>query len=205
MKKNDFIRPERYKEIEDAVKYDKHIRSANTGRRLSHSLEIWALKRALARIEGDEALDAPCGTGRIHRILSNLFSGVVSLDSSDSMLCVHQSKTGSDKLCCGDIFHLPFPDDRFDWCVSYRLFHHMQDHDGRVALLKSLARVSRQGVLFTAWVDTPLNRRRGSRRRSLTKKEIKSVIFDADLHLKRIDFVSWPFQPKCVITLRKFE
>ena len=197
------VHPERYKDLDDAVRYDEHIRSASAGRRLNHWMEMRALKRALARIKGGEVMDGPCGSGRIHQILSFRFSTVISLDSSDSMLYVHQYNTGSRRLCCGDIFHLPFPDNRFDWTVSYRLFHHMQNYEDRVALLRSISRVSRQGVVFTAWIDTPLNKRHGSRRCSVVRNEIASVIAKADLHLTNIDYAAWPFQPKCVITCRR--
>lgn len=203
MKDPDLVRPERYRHIENAVEYDRHIRPENFGRRLSHWLEIRAFERALTRIRGTNVLDAPCGTGRIHRILSNRFSVVVSLDSSESMLKMHGSNTGAEEICCGDIFCLPFLDEWFDWAVAYRLFHHLQSHEIRVALLKSIGRVSRNGVLFTAWIDTPLNRRRRSRRRSLTRKELEEAVFEAGLVVTHIDFACWPFQPKCVVTCRK--
>ena len=199
----EFVRPERYKDFSKAISYDKHIHAANAGRRVSHWLEIRALKRALSRIEGEKALDGPCGTGRINEILSVNFKTVVSLDSSEAMLSVHQCNTGSGVLCCGDIFNLPFRDDYFDWTVSYRLFHHMQNRGDRISFLKSIARVARQGIIFTAWINTPISRRRGSRRCALDRKETKSLILEAKLRLVNIDYVSWPFQPKCVITCRK--
>jgi ubiquinone/menaquinone biosynthesis C-methylase UbiE len=203
MKDSHMVRPERYQSAGDAVNYDRNIRSAKGSRRLSHWMETYAFKRALARIEGKEVLDGPCGTGRTHKILSTKFSTVVSLDSSESMLHIHEKNTGSKKLCCGDMFRLPFSENRFDWTVSYRLFHHMTSQRNRVALLRSITRVSRQGVIFTAWIDTPLNKRCESRRQSLSRAEMTRVITDANLHLISIDYASWPFQPKCVITCRK--
>jgi hypothetical protein len=98
---------------------------------------------------------------------------------------------------------LPFQDGRFDWAITYRLFHHMQDHKNRVDLLKSIARVSRKGVLFSAWIDTPLNRRRRSRRRCLSRNEMARVAEEAALSLTKVDYAFWPFQPKCVITCKK--
>lgn len=205
MKDSHIVRPKRYQFAGDAVNYDRHIRSAKGARRLSHWMEVRAFKRAVARIEGKEVLDGPCGTGRIHEILSTKFSTVVSLDSSESMLDIHEKNTGSKKLCCGDMFRLPFPEDRFDWTVSYRLFHHMTNQRDRVALLRSITRVSRQGVIFTAWIDTPLNKRCESRRQSLSRAEMTRVITDANLYLISIDYASWPFQPKCVITCGKLK
>lgn len=199
----DLVHPDRYKKIEHAVSYDEHIRAANFGRWLSHWMEIQALKRALAGLEGKVVLDGPCGTGRIHENLLTKFPVIVSLDSSESMLHVHQDKIHSTRLCCGDIFHLPFKDNEFDWVVCHRLFHHMQNRTDRVKLLKSLARVSQHGVVFTAWIDTLLNKRRGSRRRSLSRKEVDSVIAEANISVIDIHYVSWPFQPKCVVTCKK--
>jgi ubiquinone/menaquinone biosynthesis C-methylase UbiE len=199
----ELVRPERYKQVSSAISYDKHIHAVNAGRRLSRWLEIRALKRALSRIEGEKVLDGPCGTGRINKILSVNFKTVVSLDSSEAMLFVHQRNTEPGMLCCGDIFNLSFRDDYFDWTVSYRLFHHMQNREDRISFLKSIARVSRQGIIFTAWINTPISRRRGSRRCSLDRKETASLILDAKLRLVNIDYVSWPFQPKCLITCKK--
>jgi ubiquinone/menaquinone biosynthesis C-methylase UbiE len=197
------VRPERYKHIDDAIRYHKQIRPASAQRRLSHWMEMRAFKRAIARIKGRDVLDGPCGTGRIYRILSSRFSTVVSLDSSESMLHVHRHIIGSEGLCCADIFHLPFPDNLFDWTISYRLFHHLQTYKDRVELINSISRVSRQGVIFTAWVDTPLNRREGSRRSSLARSEIEEAISEANLGLAHMDYAFWPFQPKCVITCKK--
>lgn len=202
-KNSNLVRPERYKDLDHAVRYDKQTHPASTGRYLSHWMEKRAFRRALDRIKGVSVLDGPCGTGRIHLILAERFSIVAAIDSSTSMLKVHQNNIGSVRLCCGDIFHLPFPDNRFDWTVSYRFFHHLQRHEDRVVLLKSISRVSSQGVVFTAWIDTPLNKRRSSRRRSLPRREIEEVVSEANLDLVNIDYASWPFQPKCVITCRK--
>lgn len=197
------VRPDRYKAIEAAFEYDKHIRARGFIRSLSHKKELKTLRKALARIEGESVLDGPCGTGRIHEILQGTFNQIASMDSSEAMLHVHKHNTSSGMLCAGNIFHLPYRDNEFDWVVSYRLFHHMQKPDQRIDMVKSIARVGRHGVVFTAWIDTPFNKRRGSRRRSLTRKEIKDIVAAAGMDLIRIDYVSWPFQPKCVVTCKK--
>ena len=106
-------------------------------------------------------------------------------------------------VCCGDVFNLPFPADYFDWSICYRLFHHMQTREDRIALLKEMARVSHQGVLFTAWLDTPLNRRRSSRRRSLTRVQMEATVRDSGLSMKAVYFSLWPFQPKCAVLCAK--
>ncbi len=203
MTNSDTARPDRYKAPDAASSYDETIRNAGLFRRWSHHKELHALQRALSRISGASVLDGPCGTGRIHEVLAQRFVEVASMDSSESMLRVHQRNSSSGVLCCGNIFNLPFADASFDWVVCYRLFHHIQNHEQRVALLKSVRRVGRQGIVFSAWIDTPVNRRRGSRRRSLTRKDIDVICTEAGLKITHIDFASWPFQPKCVVTCDK--
>lgn len=195
-------RPKRYRETDRAAHYDRHIHASRIDRRFSHWAELHSLKRALHEANSDQVLDAPCGTGRIHPILADRFAEVVSFDSSAPMLQVHRQNGGS-KFCCGDIFHLPLPDQQFDWTVCFRLFHHFQGPEPRVALLRNLARVSRKGVIFTAWVDTFLNRRRGSHRRSLPRAEIVQLINDAGLKLINTRYAAWPFQPKAVFVCRR--
>ena len=162
-----------------------------------------ALIRILAKLGGERVLDVPCGTGRIHQVLSRRFSEVISLDSSDAMLWVHKSATPAATLCCGDVFHLPFAADCFDWVFCYRLFHHMRTPQDRIALLKEAARVGRRGVVFTAWIDTPLNRRRGSRRRSLTREELGRTVTNSGLLMKAMYSSLWSFQPKSVVLCEK--
>lgn len=195
-------RPERYREKDRAAHYDRHIRASGFDRRLSHWAELRSLKRALHEVNGDQVLDAPCGTGRIHSMLAEKFAEVVSFDSSAAMLRVHRQNSGS-KFCCGNIFELPFSNKQFDWTVCFRLFHHFPNRELRVALLRNLARVSRKGVIFTAWVDTFLNRRRASHRRSLPRAEIVQLINDAGLILTDTRYAAWPFQPKAVFVCRR--
>ena len=161
------------------------------------------MRRALAQTQGASALDVPCGTGRIHKLLTERFPHVVSLDSAEAMLAVHRSSVGPGLLCCGDAFRLPFPAECFDWVVCYRLFHHMGSGEERVALLKEVARVGRRGIVFTAWVDTPLNRRRHSRRYSLLRDELASSVTESGLSMRALYFSLWPFQPKCVVLCTK--
>jgi ubiquinone/menaquinone biosynthesis C-methylase UbiE len=195
-------RPPRYRETDRAAYYDQHLRASRLDRRLSHWAELQSLKRALREVNGDRVLDAPCGTGRIFSALADRFTEVVSFDSSTAMLQIHRQNGGS-QFCCGDIFKLPFPDMQFDWTICFRLFHHFPNRESRVALLHNLARVSREGVIFTAWVDTFLNRRRGSHRRSLPRGDIVELIKDAGLCLTDTRYAAWPFQPKAVFVCRR--
>lgn len=203
-KDSDFVRPDRYREIDSADKYDAGIRKPSLPRRLSHAMETWALKRALSRVsDGGLVLDSPSGTGRIHGDLQQKFDEVFSLDSSHAMLVVHQNHSHSGRAVTGDIFNLPYADNQFDHVVCYRLFHHMQNDADRVAILKSIARVTNKDIVFTAWVDTPINKRRGSRRRTLSRQELATIINQAGLKMEYITFASWPFQPKTAVVCSK--
>ena len=193
-------RPERYRRPENAMQYDRHLARPGILRRLSLGLEMAAFKKAIARVDGQRVLDAPCGTGRLQPVLEERFPVVAAVDSSTAMLGVYRSKRPLARLCCGDIFNLPFRDREWDWGVCYRLFHHFSDDSDRVRLLKSVGRVCRKGLVFTAWLDTPFNRRRGSRRSSISRQTLEKCIAASGLEMRSLDFVAWPFQPKCVVT-----
>jgi ubiquinone/menaquinone biosynthesis C-methylase UbiE len=193
-------RPERYRRLESAMQYDRHLARPGILRRFSLGLEMAAFKKAIARVGGQGVLDAPCGTGRLQSVLEDRFPVVGALDSSAAMLSVYRSKCPQAALCCGDIFNLPFRDREWDWVVCYRLFHHFSHDADRVRLLKSVGRVCREGVILTAWLDTPFNRRRGSRRSSISRQTLEKCIAASGLEMRSLDFVAWPFQPKCVVT-----
>ncbi len=197
------VKDERYDGFEQAVRYDRHTKAKRPDRWLSHGLELLALRRALNGVSAERVLDAPCGTGRIHSILTEKFPAVVSLDSSESMLRVHNANAPSGMVCQGDVFHLPFAENQFDWVICHRLFHHLQDGDRRARLLSSFGRVGRNGVVFTAWIETPFNRRRGSRRRSLPISDVNKAAVQSGLRVSRVCYAAWPFQPKAVVIARK--
>ena len=198
-----FERPERYRRIESASKYDHHLSRPDMVRRMSRAAEMAAFKRSIGRVTGQSVLDAPCGTGRLHSILNGKFPEVASLDSSLAMLTVYENKHLQTELFCGDIFNLPFHRGEWDWVVCYRLFHHFKADSDRVHLLKSISRVCRKGVVFSAWLDTPINRRRGSRRSSISRQSLERTIEKSGLELLSLDFAAWPFQPKCVVTCKR--
>lgn len=192
--------PERYRQLDSAEKYNKKIK---TQRRLSTWLELKALERALGKVSGTTVLDAPCGTGRIDGLLRQHFADITGLDSSNAMLEVYRSEDAARKGLQGDIFNLPFPDRHFDWVVSHRLFHHFDTDELRVAMLKSTARVAREGIVFYAWIKTPFSRRDSSRRQTLALDHVKALVAQAGLDIVSIHYASWPFQPKATLVCRK--
>lgn len=203
MKKTVKTRPDRYLETQQALAY--HASTNADGRpTVSQRLELRALKHALAdTTHGDSVLDAPCGTGRIDAHLRRRFDKVIGIDSSTSMLSIYQRAMQGRAGCCSDIFQLPFDDESFDWVFCHRYFHHLQSHLERAALLTSLARVSRIGVVFYAWLDTAVRRRRSSMRASIPEDDAMRAIRDGGLRLKNIHRCAGPFSVKSLLVCTK--
>lgn len=199
-------RPERYSSIDAAERYQAKIASKSPLKLIGQKLELAMLKRALSSIEGTSILDCPCGTGRIDLLLREKFTHIVGADSSASMLKVYQDndsqRVGSEE----DIFNLSYHDHAFDWAISHRLFHHFHTDEERVSMLKSLARVTTQGIVFYAWVNTPFSQRgknTASGRRSLPLANIKENIRAAGLEITSTNYALWPFSPKVMIVCKK--
>jgi ubiquinone/menaquinone biosynthesis C-methylase UbiE len=195
--------PERYRRLESAEKYERKISKGSADRRFSHWLEARALAHALAHAAGESVLDCPCGTGRIDALLRTRFRKVIGLDSSEAMLTVYRNGHPERVGHLGDAFNLPFGDGEFDWVVSHRLFHHFRADAERLALLRSLARVTRDGLVMYAWLDVPFGVRRGSRRQTLPKAHVANLLRQAGLELEAVHFAAWPFQPKAELVCRK--
>ena len=195
-------KPERYRKLDSAQKYDTKIKTDGL-RSISQILEQSALKRALADIRGNSVLDAPCGTGRIDLLLREHFQKVVGLDSSEAMLAVYRRKENIRTGLLGDIFRLPFKNDSFDWVVCHRLFHHFNTDELRLSLLKSIAQTASNGVVFYSWLKTPLAHRESSRRVTVDLYQIKKLINEAGLILESVHYTFWPFQPKAILVCRK--
>ncbi len=92
-------------------------------------------------------LAAPCGTGRLHSVLSEFTPSPISLDVSPSMLGSH----GAPRLVQGSAFALPFADKSIQAIVCCRLFHHLQTVEERRSLIRELLRVSSEVVLMSFW------------------------------------------------------
>ena len=148
-------------------------------------------------------LDCPCGTGRIDALLRTHFREVVGVDSSEAMLTIYRDGHPERSCCRGDAFNLPFADGEFDWVVSHRLLHHYGNDDERIALLRSLARVEREGVVVYAWLDVPFSARRNSRRQTVPTAHMARLVHAAGLELEAVFFAAWPFQPKAELVCRK--
>ena len=182
--------------------YERRIQAARGVRRLYRALESRAVGRALRHAAGGRVLDCPCGTGRLDPLLRERFREVVGVDRSEAMLAIYRrgdrARTGE----IGDAFDLPWADGAFDWVVSHRMFHHLRSDEVRVALLRSFARVVRQGVILYAFVETPIRRGRFGRK-ALPLEHARRLLGEAGLDLQGAYYAAWPLQPKVELVARK--
>src|SRR5262245_24657615 len=182
--------------------YERRIHGARGVRRLYRALESRAVARALRHAAGDRVLDCPCGTGRLDSILRARFREVVGLDRSEAMLAVYRRGDPARSGEVGDAFELPWGDGAFDWVISHRIFHHLQSDERRIALLRSFARVARQGVIVYAFVETPI-RRGAFGRKAIPLERARRLLGEAGLELEAAYYAAWPIQPKVELVARK--
>ena len=117
------------------------------------------LARHGVRLEGIEVLDAPCGTGRLHPVLSGGGAPYLGIDLSPAMLAEHPAAR---RCVRASIEGLPLRDRSIDLVVCCRLLHHLAEEPARRALVAELARVSARYLLLSFWdaASWPALRRR---------------------------------------------
>jgi len=182
--------------------YGSRIDAARGVRRLYRQLELRAVERALAHADGESVLDCPCGTGRLDALLRSRFERVVGVDRSGVVLDVYRRGDPRRWGRRGDAFALPWRDGSFDWVVSHRFLHHVTSDERRLALLRSLARVARRGIIVYALVETPL-RRGWLGAKTIPFALAHTLIRTAGLELQAAYFAAWPFHPKVELVARK--
>lgn len=144
-----------------ASAYDAE-RFTTLGGRFGHWKEVRAFERALNRASGiQSALDVPCGTGRITKILLERGLHVTGLDISAAMMAEAKKKLqqyeGRVTFVEGDATKLQFPDNTFDLVSCVRLFGHVPG-ETRTQMLREFRRVSRRWVLVNYFDLNPLIR-----------------------------------------------
>ena len=121
------------------------------------------VRRILSRhgvpLEGTLVLDAPCGTGRLHPVLSPGGARYLGVDLSPTMLAEHPAAR---RCVRASIERLPLRDRSVDLVVCCRLLHHLAEEAARRALVAELARVSARHLLLSFWdaASWPALRRR---------------------------------------------
>lgn len=148
--KYDRVRAEQY--------YDRFQKSYR--KRLLNWLEQRMLSKGIQKLGSvHNILDIPAGTGRFWQTLKTAKAqNYYVADYNVSMLEVGFERRSS--LLTRDLvpavasaFALPFPDNSIDVIVSMRFIHHISVADDRALLLNEWARVSRNYVLVSSWVD----------------------------------------------------
>lgn len=193
----------KYHTRDAAEGYQKKIESK---RRFSTNMELSMVRKSLGDIVGNKILDCPCGTGRIDPILREKFSDIQGMDNAQSMLDVYLQGHPDRKAKQGDIFDLPFEDNEFDWAICHRLFHHFKTDELRVALLRSLSRVSKNGFSFYCWIDTPFSKRGRKSpdgRQSIPRSQLDSVMSQVPCKMTKMYRAGWPFSPKVMVVCHK--
>ncbi len=147
-----------YKDAAAAEVYDVRREQGWRSRKLK-ALELGAVRKVATGLPKEyKAMELPCGTGRSFLPLIEHFSSVTGVDVADEMLDVARGRYAD---CPGATFlqadgtALPFEDNQFDSSFSVRLFGHTPP-DVRVAILKEMARVTRDVVAVMLYVRGPL-------------------------------------------------
>jgi SAM-dependent methyltransferase len=97
---------------------------------------------------GTELLDVACGAGYAASVAASRGAKVSGLDASEGLIAIARARTPAGDFRVGDMFALPFDDDRFDVATSFNgIFSGCED-----ALIEA-RRVVRPGGLvgFTFW------------------------------------------------------
>jgi ubiquinone/menaquinone biosynthesis C-methylase UbiE len=128
--------------------------------RVNNWHEQRVVRRLIAQIASTDhvnnALDLPCGYGRLMPILRERIPRVFEADWSLSMLKIARSnqRGGShhheaDAYIRANALEMPFADRSFDLVLSVRLCHHIREYPERLAYVRELLRIGRKWVVFT--------------------------------------------------------
>jgi hypothetical protein len=134
-----------------ATRYrDRRFQEASgprTGRR-----ERDAIARLLATADarpGGRWLDVPSGAGRLCDLLPAGAEGRLVLADRDPAMVAAAAGVHADLRIVADATALPFADATFDGVLCMRLLQHAPDERARTAVLRELARVAREHVVFS--------------------------------------------------------
>lgn len=97
---------------------------------------------------GTRLLDIACGSGYAASVAAGRGATVAGLDASDALIAIAQARTPGADFRVGDMFELPFEDDRFDVATSFNgIWKGCED------ALREARRVVRPGGLvgFSFW------------------------------------------------------
>ena len=127
---------------------------------LVRRLALWRERRLVRRalkVAGEPGLilDLACGAGRFWPILAEHGNRVIlACDSSQAMLDHAQTHHPASllariKLFQSSVFSIDISENAVDCIFCMQLFHHVRDSDHRLAILRELHRVSRDGLILS--------------------------------------------------------
>lgn len=168
-----------------------HRHQAKPYRRLATWLERRMLAKALELAGSPKVvLDLPCGAGRfLSTILAAGAHHILAADLSEGMLQVAKEKSSPKVLAHTDFLKsnagaIDLPDKSVDSICCMRLLHHIGIADYRATIYKELARVARETVCVSTWVNGNYRNYRSSKKtKHITQHatQINRHCFDAEL------------------------
>jgi SAM-dependent methyltransferase len=134
------------------------------------------------------ALDLPCGYGRLYPLAREVADRVVEGDWSFPLLSAARGRETADAslgpafgYVRGTALCLPFRDGAFDFVLSVRLCHHIDEREERLLYLREILRVSARWVVFTYFDETSLKNRIREFNRRRSGKRPKSTLHPAEV------------------------
>jgi SAM-dependent methyltransferase len=168
---SDFVAESYESQIDDAIRF---------GRR-EHAFFLEAKARALLELVNHRlrdgthirALDVGCGDGRLDSMLEPL-EELHGVDPSPGMVAAASKTVPRGNFRVADGTRLPFPDGTYDLTFTVCVLHHV-DPEQRLAFMRELARVTREGGLVVVFEHNPLN--------PLTRLVVRRCAFDEGVEL----------------------
>jgi SAM-dependent methyltransferase len=114
-------------------------------------------------------LDLPCGAGRFWPMLAERAGRtIIGADNSADMVAIAMKAQPADvvarvKPMQTSAFAIDLPDASVDCVFCMRLLHHIGDKEHRATMFREFARVSRDSVVISLWVDGNLQSWRRNR------------------------------------------
>ncbi|MDX5446607.1 MAG: class I SAM-dependent methyltransferase [Zoogloeaceae bacterium] len=159
---------DKYSRDHSLAYFRKH--RATLSRRLSNWRDMQIARKAL-KLAGEPALvlDLPCGAGRFWPVLAEHPDRIIiGADNSADMLEVARNVQPPElvqrvQTMQTSAFAIDLPDASVDSVFCMRLLHHVGESGHRLAMLREMARVSRDSVIASLWVDGNYKARRRQR------------------------------------------
>jgi SAM-dependent methyltransferase len=131
----------------------KHARTQLDGANSRNSEEFFRSRLGLSpeEISGKLVLDVGCGMGRFAEVASRFGARVVGVDLSRAVEAAHANlaSRGNVQVMQGDVFHLPFAEESFDFIYSIGVLHHTPDCE---AAFRCLPRLLKPGGKISIWL-----------------------------------------------------